>query len=112
MNTILFCFLITAVLGAYLFLPVFKQRKAPKLAVYFHGIFAVTSVALLTSSYLTEGSVNPITMVLFLLAALNGIYMFFVTEIQKRTVPPSLLLLHGNLAVIAFISLIYFLYFA
>ena len=111
MKITMFLFLITAILGAYLFLPIFKQRRAPRIAIYFHGIFAVTSVSLLTKSFLYDGQVNSITMVLFALAALNGLYMFFVTEIQKRTVPAPLLILHANLAVIAFISLIYYMYF-
>lgn len=111
MKTTLFLMLCTAILGAYLFLPVFKRRRAPHLAIYFHGIFAVVSVSLLTKSFLYDNDINNITMVLFALAALNGIYMFFVTEIQKRDVPAPLLILHANLAATAFISLVYFMYF-
>ena len=81
------------------------------MAIYSHGAFAIVSVSLLTKSFLYEGYVNSITMVLFALAALNGLYMFIVTELQKRDIPAPLLILHANLAVIAFISLIYYMYF-
>lgn len=111
MKLTMFLFLITAILGVFLFLPVFKKKRAPKIAIYFHGFFAIVSVSLLTKSFLSDGNVNSITMALFVLAALNGLYMFFVTEIQKRIVPEPLLILHANLAVIAFISLIYYMYF-
>ena len=111
MKITMFLFLVTAILGVFLFLPVFKKRRAPKIAIYFHGIFAIISVSLLTKSFLSDGRINSITMVLFALAALNGLYMFFVTEIQKRDIPAPLLILHANLAAVAFITLIYYTYF-
>jgi hypothetical protein len=89
---------------------VIKKKKAPKFAIYAHGSFAVISVSLLTKDFL-YGHLHMISMVLIVLAAINGIYMFFISEIQKRTIPPALLILHANLAAMALISLIYFMFF-
>lgn len=108
MGTIFISVAITAVIGAsFLFLPTYRKKGAPKIAIYGHGVFAVTSVFLLTKSYL-EGHVHVITMVLFTLAVINGLYMYFISEIMKRTIPSALIILHANLAAIAFVTLIYF----
>ena len=112
MNLIIFLFLSTAILGVYLFLPVIKKRKAPRIAIYSHGTFAIVSVFFLTKSYLYEGGIHVATMVLFALAAVHGLYMFFLSEIVKRPIPGAVLILHANLAAIAFISLIYQVWFA
>lgn len=110
MEIILFSVVITAMLGAFLFLPVIKKRKAPKFAIYGHGSFAIISVSLLTKEFFLEGNPHLVSMILFGLAAINGIYMFFISEIQKRVIPPALLILHANLAAIALISLLYFMF--
>jgi hypothetical protein len=110
MEIILFSVVVTAMLGAFLFLPVIKKKKAPKFAIYAHGSFAIISVCLLSKEFFFEGNLHLVSMILFALAAINGIYMFIISEIQKRTIPPALLVLHANLAVIALISLLYFMW--
>jgi hypothetical protein len=108
MELLFICLTITALIGGtFLFLPTYRKKGAPKIAIYGHGAFAVTSVTLLTKSYL-EGHVHVITMVLFTLAVINGLYMYFISEIMKRTIPSALIILHANLAAIAFVTLIYF----
>jgi hypothetical protein len=101
----------TAVLGVFLFLPLIKRKKAPRIIIYSHGSFAIASVFFLTKSFLYEGNVPVASLVLFILAAINGLYMFYLSEIRRRSIPPALIVLHANLAVIAFISLIYFVWF-
>jgi hypothetical protein len=111
MKIVLFSVVVTALLGAYLFLPVIKKKKAPKFAIYAHGGFAIISVLLLTKEFLADGDLHLVSLLLFGLVAINGLYMFFISEIQKRTIPPGILILHANLAAIALIRLIYFMFF-
>ncbi|MGV3588438.1 MAG: hypothetical protein ACO1OF_15645 [Adhaeribacter sp.] len=100
-------FALAALFGLYLLTFVLKGRETPKAVVFTHGPFAATGLILLII-YISRGGPGPVeSLVLFILAALGGIYMLF-RDLNGRHIPKILAIGHGLLAVTGFIFLLVF----
>jgi hypothetical protein len=105
------CFALAAVLGIILISYVLRDKPTPKGIVVFHGPIAATGIVLLII-YMLFHAQSPflISLILFVFAALGGFILLF-RDLTGKSVPKWLALLHGSLAVIAFIILIVFALF-
>lgn len=103
--SIIAIFSITAILGMILLGFVLKGKETPKRVVFSHGPLAAAGLALLII-YVVKRNPEPFeSMVLFVIAALGGLIMFF-RDIQGKSIPKWLGLTHGLLAVAGFLLLL------
>ena len=101
-------FALTALFGIRILLSVLRTEKAPRAVVYSHGLFAATSLVLL----IYYGFQNPanypkVSIILFILAALGGFFMFY-HDVKNKPLPKAVPFIHALLAVTAFIILLFF----
>ncbi len=100
-------FALAALFGLYLISFVLNGRETPKAIVFTHGPLAAIGLVLLII-YISRGGPGPIeSLILFLLAALGGLYMLF-RDLTGRRIPKVLAIGHGLLAVTGFILLLVF----
>ena len=98
---------IAAIGGVILAYRAFRGPKPPRWLVAAHGILAVLAlVAYLTAS--ARGFVGPYAttaLLLFLIAPLGGLVLLW-HDLKGRKMPPALILIHGGIAVVAYILLL------
>ena len=100
-------FALAALLGMYLLSFVLQGKETPKAIVFTHGPMATIGVVLLIT-YAMKGGPSPTeSLVLFVLAALGGLYMVF-RDLSGKPIPKFLAVGHGLLAVAGFIFLLIF----
>lgn len=100
-------FALAALLGLYLLTFVLRGKETPKAIVFTHGPMAAIGVVLLVV-YALKGGPNPTeSIVLFVLAALGGVYMV-IRDLSGKPIPKFLAVGHGLLAVTGFIFLLLF----
>ncbi|MDO6391545.1 hypothetical protein Q4E40_15510 [Pontibacter sp. BT731] len=100
-------FALAALLGMYLLTFVLRGKETPKAIVFSHGPMAVVGLVLLII-YIARGGPNPWeSLVLFVLAALGGLYMIS-RDLTGRPIPKALAVGHGLLAVGGFVLLLVF----
>lgn len=91
---------------------IFRNRKPDKIVAISHGLFAGTSIVLLGFQVLDGSYDKVLNLVLFLLVALIGFYMFYQEfftskpRVIKSFVPKPVAVVHALAAVIAFILLL------
>ncbi|MFC5271366.1 hypothetical protein [Adhaeribacter terreus] len=100
-------FALAALLGMYLLSFVLQGKETPKAIVFTHGPLAAIGLVLLIIYALKGGPSPTESIVLFVLAALGGTYMFF-RDISGKPFPKFLAVGHGLLAVAGFIFLLVF----
>lgn len=103
-------FAIAALLGFFLLSYILKEKNAPKGVAMIHGAFGAIGILALGYYSYYHSSKFLISLGLFILAALGGLYLF-ATDISGKKVPKSFAIGHGTFAIIAFSSLLYFLFF-
>ena len=102
-------FALAAVLGIIIFKNWLTSANTPRTVVYLHGIFAAIALVLLLVIALQQGVKSLQTaVVLFVIAALGGIYMF-VRDLRGKFSPTWLAAVHGLLAVAGFLVLIFYI---
>jgi hypothetical protein len=102
-------FALAAVLGLYLLSLVITNKETSKGVALIHGFFAVIGVTLLII-YPFLYSPAPITsLVLFLLAAVGGLTLFY-KDLTGQKLPKWLALGHGMVAAIGFVLLAVFIF--
>jgi hypothetical protein len=98
-------FSLAAILGLYLISLVLQNKQTPKGIALIHGFFAATALILV----IIHAVVNQVDMiqiiVLFALAALGG-FVLFARDIMGKSLPKSLAVVHGLLAVSGIIFLL------
>jgi hypothetical protein len=100
-------FALAALLGMYLLSFVLQGKETPKTIVFTHGPMAVIGLVLLII-YAVKGGPNPTeSLVLFILAAIGGLYMIS-RDLTGKPIPKFLAVGHGLLAVAGFIFLLIF----
>jgi hypothetical protein len=103
-------FAIAAILGITILVSWVNKRNAPRSIVYSHGIFAATALVLLIVYIVNHRTNAPTTsLILFVLAALVGFYMF-IRDMNKKNSPIGVAVLHALLAVSGFIALLIFVF--
>lgn len=101
-------FAAAAVFGVMILAKWLTKQDASRSVVYAHGAFAAVALVLLVIYALQNPDNYPkVGLVLFVLAALGGFYMFF-RDLQKKMSPYFVAFLHGLLAVAGFVSLLLF----
>jgi len=112
MTVILISFGIAACIGLTMILKVFQNKKPLKAVAISHGIFAGTSLVLLILESLKGKETSVISIILFVLAALAGFFMFYKDffstnkELLESSVPKPVAIIHAFAAVAAFLLLL------
>lgn len=107
---ILVLFAISAVLGLIILSRWLTHKDASKSVVYSHGIAAATGLVLLII-YAVQTPLNypKISIILLVIAAIGGLYMFF-NDLRKKNSPMAIAFIHALLAVGGFILLLIFVF--
>ena len=101
-------FAIAAVFGLTILVKWFGNADAPRSIIYSHGIFAAIGLVLLQVIAMKDKTAVPAaSIVLFLIAAVAGFYMFF-RDIVKKKRTLYLAIVHGLVAVSSFLILLFF----
>ena len=102
-------FALAAVMGVLVLKNVLAANHAPRTVVYTHGIFAAVALVLLII-YAAQNGTNGVmtSIVLFIIAAVGGFYMFF-RDLKGKLGPVWLAIVHALLAVTGFIILLLFI---
>ena len=102
-------FAAAAVFGLLNLIAVLGNKQTSKPVVYTHGILAATALVLLIIFIINSTGSSPIvSLILFIIVALVGFFLF-ARDISKKSVPKAVALTHGIVAVISFIILLIFL---
>ena len=103
-------FAASAVFGLLNLIAVLGNKQTSKPVVYTHGILAATALVLLIIFIINSTGSSPIvSLILFIIVALVGFFLFS-RDISKKSVPKAVALTHGVVAVISFIILLIFLF--
>lgn len=101
-------FAVAAVLGLTILLKWLGKKDVSRSVVYSHGIFAALGLVLLIVYALQNPESYPqLALILFILAALGGFYLFS-TDLQNKPRPIPVAFVHALLAVGAFVTLLFF----
>ena len=110
MNTlyaIIGLFALGAIIGMYLLTFVLQSKKAPTAVALIHGAFVAIALVLLIV-YTVNNGPGPIeSIVLFVVAALGGFYLFY-RDVTGKVVPKWLAIVHALAAVTGFLLLLIF----
>ena len=98
-------FATAAGIGVFMLLRVLQKKPVPKGAAIIHGILAATALVLLIVDMIKSGADTVQIVVLFAITALGGIVLF-ARDLTGKSLPKSLALIHGALAVTGFIFLL------
>jgi hypothetical protein len=103
-------FALSAVLGLVILIKWLTKKDAPKAVVYSHGIVAAVGLALLVYYAIVNPNDFPkISIILFVIAAVAGFYMFF-KDLAKKPSPMALAFIHALVAVVGFLALLIFVF--
>jgi hypothetical protein len=101
-------FALAAILGISILIRWLSNQDASRTVIYSHGLVAATGLVLLIVYSLQHPENFPqVSLILFILGALGGFYLFF-TNTMKKTRPVAVAFVHALLAVTAFITLLVF----
>lgn len=104
-------FAIAAIGGAILISYVLQDLNTPKGLAFVHGGVAGVGILLLILSLFVYESAPITSLILFVLVAIGGFVMIH-RDITGKSLPKWLAIGHGSLAVIAFVFLLAFIYYA
>jgi hypothetical protein len=108
--TALALFVISAVFGLTILLK-WLQKSSPSMTViYTHGIIAAIALVLLIV-YAIQNPANfpKVSLVLFIITALFGFYMF-IRELMKKFSPLAVAVIHALIAVSSVVALLIFIF--
>lgn len=96
-----------AVLGVIMLSNLLKGHHIPKALTFIHGLLVVTGLLFLVIFNISNPvAANWISVGLFLLAAMGGIYIL-IHDIKHEKVPLTVVIIHGMVAVSGYAYLIY-----
>jgi hypothetical protein len=101
-------FALAAVFGLYMAIQHFRGRTPPPpLAAVLHGLLAVSGAVVLFLGVMQIGfgTVHTWALVLFVVAALGGLFLVS-HHIRGKPLPNGVVVIHGMVAVIAFLILL------
>jgi len=98
-------FAVAAMIGLYMLMLVLQKKPVPKGAAIVHGLMAATALVLLIVDMIKSGADTVQIVVLFVITALGGIVLF-ARDLTGKSLPKSLAIIHGLLAVTGFIFLL------
>lgn len=101
-------FAIAAIFGLLNLIAILSSKQTSKPVVYTHGLFAAIALILLIIFTVNAAGSSPIlSLILFIIVAIVG-FILFARDLSKKPGPKAIALIHGIVAVIAFIILIIF----
>lgn len=101
-------FAVAAVLGVAILLKWLSKKEVSRTVVYAHGTFAAVALVVLAVYALRNPENYPqLALLMFVIAALGGFYMFF-RDVQNKMSPYSIAFVHALLAVGGFVALLLF----
>lgn len=105
-------FAIAASLGAFLAYKVFSNKETPKAVAFIHGGVAALALILLIIAALTipaaaKGIVFT-SIIIFIMVAMGGFFLIY-KDLTAQPIPKPVVLIHGSLAIVSFILLLYFI---
>lgn len=101
-------FALAAVLGLAILIKWLTKKEASKAVVYSHGIVAAIALVILVVYALQNRDNYPqVSLILFIIAALFGFYMFF-RSLRNKLSPIAVAFIHALLAVGGFVMLLAF----
>jgi hypothetical protein len=107
-NIAIVLFALSAVLGLTILVKWLTKKNASKAVIYSHGLVAAAALVLLILYAIQNRENFPQTsIVLFVLAALGGFYMF-IMDLQKKASPLAIAFIHALLAVTGLVTLLLF----
>jgi|SRR4051812_9282605 hypothetical protein len=107
-NIAIVLFTLAAVLGLTILIKWLSNKDASKAVIYSHGLVAATALVLLIVYAIQNPENFPQTsIVLFVLSALGGFYLF-IRDLQKKAHQVSIALIHALLAATALVTLLLF----
>jgi uncharacterized membrane protein len=99
-------FALAAVVGLIILKNWLTGATTSRATVYTHGIFAALGLVLLIVYYFqTEVKALQTSIILFLVAAIAGFYMFF-RDLKGKMSPTWLAIVHGLVAVAGFVLIV------
>lgn len=106
LTLVLILFAAAAVLGLIVLTALLKSKETPKAIVYLHGAIAAVGLLLLIVYAMDPASLPVgISLTLFIIAALGG-FILFGRDFSGKPGPKWLGLVHGLVAVSAFLLLL------
>jgi hypothetical protein len=103
-------FALSAVFGLIILVKWLTKKEASRAVVYSHGVVAALALALLiTYAILHPENFPKTSIILFIIAAVAGFYMFF-NDLAKKTSPLILAVIHAFVAVCGVVSLLIFMF--
>jgi hypothetical protein len=103
-------FALAAVLGLAILMKWLSKQEASRSVIYSHRLAAVTGLLLLIIYSVQHPENFPkVSVVLFIVAAVAGIYMF-ILDMNKKPHPIAVAFTHAIVAVVAFVSLLLFVF--
>ena len=107
-NGVTILFAVSAVLGLTILIRWLTKKQASGAVIYSHGIVAAIALALLVVYAIQHPARFPkVSLLLFVLAALGGFYMF-VNDLRKKTSPLAIAFIHAMLAAGGLVALLVF----
>ena len=99
-------FAIAAIFGLIILKNWLTSQDTSRSTVYTHGIFAALGLAFLLIYYFqNEAKALQTSIILFLIAAIAGFYMFF-RDLKGKMSPNWLAIVHGLVALAAFVFVV------
>ena len=98
-------FAVAAMIGLYLLSLVLQTKETPKGLAILHGLLAATALVLLIVHMVKTGADIIQIIILFALAALGG-FVLFARDLTGKSLPKSLAIIHGLLAITGFVFLL------
>lgn len=98
-------FAVAAVGGVTMLALHLRQGKLPLPLALVHGAFAAAGLVVLILAVLLAGASAVASVVLFVIAALGGFFLFGL-YLRGSKLPTPLIFIHGGVAVVAFLILL------
>ena len=101
-------FALSAILGLTILIKWLTKKEASKAVIWSHGLVAATALVILVVFAIQNPDNYPqISLILFVIAAIGGFYMFF-RDLNKKNSPLSVAFIHALLAVGGFVMLLFY----
>ena len=104
-------FALGAVLGLTILINWLNKKEASKAVIYSHGLVGAIGLALLAYYGMQHPDNFPkLSLILFVIVAIVGFYMFFTTDMgnpSNKPKPVLIAIIHGLVAVSSFVLLLY-----
>jgi len=109
-NVAIALFALSAILGMTILIKWLTKKNASKAVIYSHGLVAATALVLIVVYAIQNPENFPLTsIVLFVLSALGGFYMF-IRDLQMKASPLAIAFIHALLAVTGLVTLLLFVF--